>query len=174
MLSLQWIIFTGSPISWSGGMVVLAVTLKHTLADMQVTSLPPLWQSFTKMLILLGSNLTVVCILMTLRDLRGESITERPPWGCFIYLFFFLVKIPTKEEQQHRGNLLPGPPIRHCSCPSCRGCCVQSTAGLEPNLQQLFSEERMEEETENKWGKPRIHQKGTANRCWLGLFLLHF
>ncbi len=42
MLPQKWIIFAGLPISCVGGMAVLAVMLKHTMADIQVTSLPPL------------------------------------------------------------------------------------------------------------------------------------
>ena len=61
------------PISCMGLMAVLAVTLSQTMADMQVTSLPPLWQSFTKMFTLLGSNLTLAWILTTLRDLSINS-----------------------------------------------------------------------------------------------------
>lgn len=89
LLPLQQIIFTGLPISCAGGMAVLAVMLKHTMADIQVTSLPPLWQSFTKMLILLGSNLTVVYIRTTLRDLWGyEGVTDDQlnEWLTFIFL----------------------------------------------------------------------------------------
>lgn len=59
-LATRWTsLFSLSPTSCVGEMGVLAVMLKHTMADMQVTSLPPRWQSFTKMLILLGSNLTL-------------------------------------------------------------------------------------------------------------------
>lgn len=79
MLPQRWIIFPDLPISCVGGMAVLAVMLKHTMADMQVTSLPPLWQSFTKMLILLGSNLTVVYIRTTLCDLWGQEVLHTQP-----------------------------------------------------------------------------------------------
>lgn len=51
----------------------------------------------------------------------------------------FIFKILTKVEQQHRGNLQPGPLNHHRSCPLRHGCYGQSTAGQEPNLQLLFS-----------------------------------
>lgn len=42
MIPPWWIIFSVLPISCPGEMGVLAVMLKHTMADIQVTSLPPL------------------------------------------------------------------------------------------------------------------------------------
>lgn len=151
MLPQQWIVFTGLPISCVGVMAVLAVMLKHTMADIQVTSLPPLWQSFTKMLILLGSNLTVVYIRTTLCDLwRHKGVLDE---ACLLYFqqqYPLLGEILTKGEQQHQEIQLPDPPNHHYSYPSCHGYCGQNTAGQEPNLLLLPSEEQTEEEKKSE------------------------
>lgn len=60
------------PTSCVGGIGVLAVAFRHTMADMQVTSLPPLRQSLLNTLIFLGSNQTSMWIRMTLRDLGRD------------------------------------------------------------------------------------------------------
>lgn len=128
-------------------MAVLPVMLKHTMADMQVTSLPPLWQSFTKMLTLLGSNLMVVYIRTTLCDLWGHTgVTDEVKRNVLYFWrqYYLLSEMLTKGEQQHRGNPLPGQLNHRCSCPLFHGYCGQSTAGQEPNLLLLSSEKHKE------------------------------
>lgn len=64
------------PISCESLIGVRAVTFRHTIADIQVTSFSPLRQSLLKILILLGSNRTVTWIRTTLRDLRYNNYTR--------------------------------------------------------------------------------------------------
>lgn len=118
MLPQQWIIFTGLPISCVGGMAVLAVMLKHTMADIQVTSLPPLWQSFTKMLILLGSNLTVVYIRTTLLDLWGRKGVPDEAKGNNCLLYFSTTVLFSGRNTNQRRTAAPREPTAKSTEPS--------------------------------------------------------
>lgn len=70
-------------------MTVLAVTFRHTIADIHVTSFPPRRQSLLKILTLLGSNRTVAWMRITLRDLKHE-IREGNRLKFFLLMFIYV------------------------------------------------------------------------------------